>query len=153
LCSFSASRGLPYLPADKVAQQTLEEILKRVTAAHENDIVAASVLGAEKKPSYKLSEILDLYIELMAVETKDKGRDQRRIWENTLKRSFTRLISVVGNKNIEELCREDIFVYRSHWAQRIQVDGLSAMSANRELTAIAASTDVRQTGAQPSQSV
>ena len=108
--------------------------------------------GAEKKPSYKLSEMLDLYIELMAVETKDKGRDQRRIWENTLKRSFTRLISVVGNKNIEEFCREDIFAYRSHWAKRIQVDGLSALLANRKV-AIAAFTDVRPTDAQPSQSV
>jgi hypothetical protein len=94
-------------------------------------------LGSASKPTYRISQILDLYIDLVAVEVKDKGRDQRRIWENTLKRSLGRLMTVVGDKSVDDLTREDVLAYRNHWVNRIQEEGLTANTANRELTAIA----------------
>ena len=136
LTSISTSRGFPYLPADEVARQTLDEILRRVSAAQENQTVAAAVLGAETKPVHKLSSIVDLYVQLMAAETKEKGRDQRRIWFNTLNRSFNRLISVIGDKDITDLSRDDALSYRNHWVQRIEGEGIAAKTANREMTAI-----------------
>ncbi len=137
LSALAASRGFPYLPAEQVSEQPLSEILKRAAVAQDNDTVAAAVLGAEKPPTHKLSQIIDLYIELVAVDVKDKGRDQRRIWENTIRRSIGRLMSVVGDKPIDKLTREDVLAYRNHWVTRIQDEGLTSNSANRELTAIA----------------
>ena len=136
LTSISTSRGFPYLPADEVARQTLDEILRRVSVAQENRTVAAAVLGAEKKPAYKLSSLVDLYVQLVAAEIKDKGRDQKRIWLNTLNRSFNRLIAVIGDKDISDLSRDDALTYRNHWVQRIEEEGIAAKTANRELTAI-----------------
>ena len=137
LSALAASRGFPYLPADQVAQQNLQEILSRTTAASESHAVADAVLGSAKKPTILLSSLLDIYMELVAVEVKDKGRDQRRIWENTLKRAMNRLVSVIGDKGIDELSREDALAYRNHWVGRIESEGLTPTSANRELTTVA----------------
>jgi len=68
LTNISTSRDFPYLPADQIAQQTLDEILRRVAVAQENETVAAAVLCAEKKPAYKLSSLVELDVQLVAVE-------------------------------------------------------------------------------------
>lgn len=81
--------------------------------------------------------MIGIYVELVAADVKDKSPDQRRIWENTLKRSIGWLVSVVGDKFIDDLLRQDVLMYRSHWSDCIREEGLSATSANRELTAVA----------------
>ena len=48
-----------------------------------------------------------------------------------------RLISVVGDQCIEDLSRDDGLAYRNHWVHRIQVEGLTPTTANREPRAIA----------------
>lgn len=137
LSSLSANRGFPYLPANEVAGLELLDLLRRITTAQEGKVVANAVLGGEPIPRYRLSEVIGIYIELVAVEVKDKSPDQRRVWENTLKRSIGRLMCVVGDKFIDDLSRQDVLMYRSHWSDRIREEGLSATSANRELTAVA----------------
>ena len=77
-----------------------------------------------------------LYIQLVAVEVKDKGRDQRRMWENALKRSVGRLIKAIGDKPIEDLQREDALAFRNLWAERIHKEGVCPSSANREIATL-----------------
>lgn len=136
LSQVASARGFQYLPADQVALQSIAEILKRLTVAQESETVAEAVLGAEKKPVYRLSNIVDLYLELVAIDVQNKGRDQRRVWENTIRRCVKRLIAAIGDKDIDELTREDTLAFRHHWATRIQDEGLTTTSANRELTTI-----------------
>ena len=135
-CEVASARGFAYAPAAQVAQLSVDELLRRITASQESLTVAQAVLGHEEKPKHLLSEIIALYIELVAVEVKDKGRDQRRMWENALKRSIARLIKAVGNKPIEDLQREDALAFRNLWATRIHEEGVSASSANRELATL-----------------
>lgn len=137
LTSLAGDRGFPYLPAAEIAALGLPHIMKRISIAQESPTVAEAVLGAEEAPRYKLSEVQAIYVELVSAEVKDKSSDQKRVWENTIKRSIGRLISVVGDKHIDDLTRQDALLYRSHWSDRIQGEGLSASSANRELTAVA----------------
>ena len=84
LSTLAVSRWFPYIPADQVAQQNLQEILLKTTAANENDTVAAAVLGSVKKSTIRLSGILDIYMKLVAVEVKDKRRNQNRCFEEIL---------------------------------------------------------------------
>ena len=136
LNEIASARGFAYAPAEEVARLTIDELLRRVAAAQESLPVAKAVLGGEPRPKHRLSSLADLYMGLVAVEIKDKSRDQRRIWENSLKRATGRLIKILGDKTVEDLNREDALAFRNHWVQRIHEEGVSANSANRELATI-----------------
>lgn len=136
LSSIAETRGFQYLPADKVALQSIQEILSRVSFAQENMVVTEAVLGSDKTPKHRLSDIADLYLKLVEIDVQDKGRDQRRVWENTIKRCTKRFVVAVGDKCIEDLSREDMLVFRNHWVNRIKVEGVTTTTANRELTAL-----------------
>ena len=45
LCEVASVRGFAYAPADQVAQLTVDELLRRITAAHENPTVAQALLA------------------------------------------------------------------------------------------------------------
>ncbi len=136
LSHLAADKGFSYAPAAQVAKLTVDELLRRVAVAQQSPVIAEAVLGAEEAPPLRLSEITDLYRQLVAVEIKDKGPNQRRIWENTVRRSLGRLIKVVGDKPVADLNREDALAFRNHWVGRIQNDGVSAGTANREIASI-----------------
>ena len=136
LSEVAFARGFAYVPAAQVAQLSMDELLLRITAAQESPTVEQAVLGHEKKPKHRLSEIVALYMQLVAVEVKDKGRDQRRMWQNALKRSVGRLIKAVGDKPVEDLGREDALAFRKFWATRIQEEGVSPSTANREFATL-----------------
>lgn len=139
LSALAASRGFPYLPASDVANLPLQEILTRASYAQESKSVADAMLGAVESPKPTgtfLTEIKDIYFDLVSVEIKEKSRDQKRIWKNTASRALKHFISAVGNKEIEKLTREDILLYRSSWVTRIENETASPASANREFAAI-----------------
>ena len=68
LCEVASARGFAYASVDQVAQLTVDELLRRITAAHENPTVAQAVLGQEEKPKHRLSEIGALYTQLGPVD-------------------------------------------------------------------------------------
>jgi integrase len=125
-----------------LAEGPVEEISRRVLHLQEADvvddpeIVGAVLGGAEPPRGLMLSGAAAEALRLKAPEAKDKGRNQRRLWENAVKRSFARFAELVGDKPVDELTREDARAFRAHWSERISREGLSAASANREIAAI-----------------
>ena len=73
LSSIVATRGFQYLPADKVALQPIQEILLRVSFAQENLVVTEAVLGSDKTPKLKLSDIADLCLKLVEADVPKNG--------------------------------------------------------------------------------
>jgi len=141
LSALAAARGFAYMPADVLAEAPVDEIAQRALAirdthALDDEPVVAALLGGDPVPKLKLSESPAAYIELHETDAKDKGRNQRRIWENTLHRSVGRLIKAIGDKPIDDLSREDALAFRACWAERIRTEALSPASANREIAAI-----------------
>ena len=138
LSALAASRGYPYIPAEDLSKQPVEEIVKRTLEAKtlKNDELTSALLGAVDQPPCKLSDLPDIYFELRKVEAQGKSENQRRVWKSSVVRSFVRLQRVIGDKSLSEVSRTDALAFRAHWANRIEEEGVSASSANREIAAI-----------------
>ena len=141
LSALAAARGFSYMPAANLAEAPVDEITRRALSLRDSEdaaeeAVVAAVLGGDPTPKLMLSESAAAYIQLHEADARDKGRHQRRIWENTLHRSMGRLVEVAGDKPVDELKREDTLAFRAMWSLRIQSEGLSPASANREIAAV-----------------
>ena len=130
------SEGFAYVDCDNIVTLPLAELIQRINLAQQNTAIIPAVLGEPAPTEPKLSELFDLYQNLVAVDVQDKGDNQRRIWENTAKRTLGRVISVIGDKPLDQLTRQDALMFWKYWANRIIEKGLSASTANRELTAL-----------------
>ena len=130
------SEGFAYVDCDNIVALPLTELIQRINLAQQNTAIIPAVLGEPAPTEPKLSELFDLYQSLVAVDIQDKGYNQRRVWENTVKRTLARVISVLGDKSLDQLTRQDALGFRAYWANRITEKGLSANTANREFTSI-----------------
>ena len=90
--------GVQYLPCEDVVELPLAHLLKRLEVVQNSPELVPAVLGTPTPSDPKLSEVLYIYYDLVAVDVSDKGYHQRRIWKNTAKRCIGRLIEVLGDK-------------------------------------------------------
>ena len=66
-------------------------------------------------------------------QTFGKSADQSRRWKNPIKKAVKNFIDVVGDKAMSEIIPDDILDFRDWWSDRMQEEGLSANSANKDL--------------------
>jgi integrase len=131
------SRGFRFLPARRVAELPIDDLLDRVKAAtgttgHLDKFKAAAFLGATERPPITVSEAERLYYELSRELTRGKSEDQARRWKNPRKKAVKNFIAVVGNPPIEEISADDMLNFRNWWDERIENEGLSPNSANKD---------------------
>jgi hypothetical protein len=114
------------------------EAQKRAVDAGEIAVepLVAAALGGDPTPQLMLSGSAAAYIALHEADARDKGRNQRRIWEHTLHRSIRRLMELIGDRSVDALTRGDALAFRAMWGLRIQPGGLNPASANREIAAV-----------------
>lgn len=132
------ARGFRYMRADKIAELPTEELLARIAAVPTRkgnpDLKEASaLLGGVKEPQITVTRALDLYWELAREKTIGKSADQLRKWQNPRKKAINSFISVVGNKPIAEITGDDMLDFRAWWLDRIEDEGLTPGSANKDL--------------------
>ncbi|NWO08064.1 MAG: integrase, partial [Alteromonadaceae bacterium] len=132
-------RGFRYLHAAQVAKQPREDVLERVEAIPVKEgvpdtPVAAAVLGAVSEPPITVSRALELYWDLAKDKTLGKSGDQLRRWKNPRRKAIRNFLEVVGDKPLAEITGDDTLNFRDFWYDRIHAEGLTANSANKDLT-------------------
>ena len=135
----AAARGFRYLPAAKVAALPTEELLARVEAVPErrgqpDRIEAAALLGGAQEARITVSRALDLYWTLAADKARGKSEDQLRRWRNPLKKATANFVAVVGDKPLGEVTGDDMLDFRGWWIEKIEAEGLTPNSANKDFT-------------------
>lgn len=134
----AAKRGFSWLPLKDVTRLPREELLERIEAipAHgqvPNRQEAAAILGAVSVPEITVSRALDLYWGFTRDRVTDKTPDQLRRWRNPRIKAVRNLITLIGDKPIPAISGDDMLAFRAWWLDRIDDEGLSANSANKDL--------------------
>ncbi|WP_170343073.1 tyrosine-type recombinase/integrase [Ruegeria arenilitoris] len=132
------ARGFRYMRVDRVAKLPTEELLDRIGAISTRNgkpdlREAAALLGGAKEPAITVSRALELYWDLAREKTFGKSADQIRKWKNPRKKAVNTFVTVVGDKSISEITGDDMLDFRAWWLDRIENEGLSPGSANKDL--------------------
>ncbi len=136
--AIAAGHGVKYLPIRDVEDLPLEELLTRIEILKRRDgsvdaSAAPALLGAVDIPSMTVSEALEDYFVLTPDRVRGKSEDQRRRWVNPRKKAVKNFIEVVGDVPLAKLTREKFMDFRTWWLTRIQEEGLTPNSANKDL--------------------
>lgn len=132
-------KGFRYLDVETVARLPVTGLLDRVeavsTAGGKADLIEGkALLGEADKPAITVSKSLDLYWTLAREKTFGKSPDQVRRWENPRKKAVRNFITLLGDKPLEEITRDDMLDFRQHWLERIEAGEVTPNSANKDLT-------------------
>ena len=133
-----AARGFQYLPAAKVAELPLDDILARAREirlsanGRPNMLDAAAFLGGAETPKITVSRALELYWGMVRERTRNKSPDQIRRWENPRKKAVANFIKVRGDMPIDEIGADDMLAFQNWWEDRIEEEGLGPGSANKD---------------------
>lgn len=84
-------------------------------------------------PGLKVSKALELFWELTSSDLLGKSQDQIRRTKNPVTKAFRNFIDVVGDKELAEINRNDMLDFRQWWSERLEVEELTANSANKDL--------------------
>lgn len=132
-------RGFQYLDINAVTRLPVEKIVKRIEAAEKpstgelDTTEATALLGTAEKPALSMEECLELYWSLAKDKTLGKSEDQLRRWKNPRKKAVRNFVSLIGNKSINAITRDDMLDFRQYWLERIEAGDVTPNSANKDL--------------------
>ncbi|MEP3844131.1 MAG: DUF6538 domain-containing protein [Paracoccaceae bacterium] len=134
----ASSKGVRYMPMDKVLQLPIDALLDRIEVIASRDqkpdtLQAAAVLGTKQPPVLTVTQALETYWALAKDKTFGKSEDQKRRWENPRKKAVRNFVSIVGDKPMNEITPDDMLDFRGYWQERIESGGLTANTANKDL--------------------
>ncbi len=126
--------GLQHRTANEIASDDLGELVKRVmlTTDDANSLQTKAVLGGLDKPHLTLSEALEKYWDLSRDQQLGKSENQLRKWKNPRIKAINNFIKIVGDKPLETLTRDDVLNFKDWWLGRIEEEGLTPNSANKD---------------------
>ncbi len=116
--------GFTYRYASEIlAEEPGERIADRLRALVETrpgSLDASAVVGTIPAPKVVLTEAFKTYVnEIVADELIGKSRNQRRGWMKVKERAVTNFVSVVSDKAIEDITRDDARVFYNFWRERV----------------------------------
>lgn len=128
--------GYDYVETADLATRPTAEILERLERLVSSGLVEdagarAALLGTEKRPSIKLSEVFSRFQTQTRNEVKDMSPNQLKRWKNGYLLAVTDLISVVGDKSLENLSHADVLDYIEWLEDRITEEEIVAKTANK----------------------
>lgn len=127
--------GFAYRPAADLAAGPLDQLLARVERLEGRQSqapVAEALLGLADRPALVLSRAIEIYFEHTAIDRRDQSPDQGRRWEAPRRKAVANFIALRGDKDIALIDREDALAFRKWWGQRIEAEGLTPNSANKD---------------------
>lgn len=136
------ARGFRFLPAARVAELPLADLLERMTAVKRKDgrpdmIEAAAILGGAARPDLTVSRALEVFWKVAEDKTHGKSEDQVRRWRNPRLKAFKNFVEVVGDLPIAQITADDMLSFREWWWEKIRDGGLTPNSANKDFTHLA----------------
>jgi integrase len=139
--SLADQRGFSLLPANEVAHLPAEDLAARMETVLKQPptaqpVEAGAILGGAATAYPILSDALTQYWALAASSIRKKSEDQRRRWENPRKKAIRNLISVIGDKRIDQITADDMQDFHDWWHERLELEDMTANSANKDFTHI-----------------
>ena len=86
------------------------------------------------QPKITVSTALDLFCGMSKDRIIGKSDDQRRRWRNPRIKAVRNFVNVVGDLPIDEITGDDMLAFTDWWTEKIEREGLTPNSANKELT-------------------
>lgn len=133
------SRGYNWLNAVAVAALPRRELLDRVAEVQKADgkgvqTEVAGLLGGIEEPRITVNRALELFWSYATTEaTRGASEDQIRRWKNPRIKAIRNFVDVVGDKVLAEITRSDMLDFRDWWSKRIDTEGMSPGSANKDI--------------------
>jgi len=128
------SLGFDYAEAAELIERPALEILERyekLAGVVHDPGARAAILGYEKRPGVKLSEVFPKFEHQTRTEVADMSEDQLRRWKNGYKLAISDFISVVGDKDLTAVTHADVLDYVEWLEDRVGGGELMAKTANR----------------------
>lgn len=131
-----AAKGYRPIPASLLASGPLETLVHHTKMAQlysQNEEVVRHTMGQTKQSSLSISKALNFFWTCTKHRTINKTDNQIRKWKNPRKKAIKNFIGIVGNKDLQQITREDVIKFRDWWVKRIEKEGLTEHSANRDI--------------------
>ena len=128
--------GFTYKSSDEIAKGSMTEILNRLQAVQQiedDSVLVEAKLGGANAPTMTISQSLEKYFEITKNELIDKSESQIQDWQNGHKRSIRNFINICGNKELKDISRDDIILFRDWWINRIEEEGRNPNTANKDM--------------------
>src|SRR5690606_20778332 len=129
--------------APAVADLPLDELMQRVKAIplgrHGKPMqrYGDALLGGVPEAGMTVSEALDEFWKIAVDRERGKTKDQVRRWRNPRIKAVKNFVTVVGAQRLAELARVEFKLFRAWWIERIDREGVTANSANKDFTHLA----------------
>jgi integrase len=139
----AAKRGFRFMSAREVSQLPYEALMHRIESVgmgrnhRPKEIEAAAILGGGRPEFPLLSEVLEIYWTATEAENLGKSADQIRRARAPRLKAFNNFIALVGDKQINHVTRDDFHALRNWWKDKIEKQGLTRNSANKDLVHVA----------------
>lgn len=135
------SLGLDYMASSAWAEKPITEVLAQIETLLidgriEDPALRKAALGAIEKPKIMLSDLYNEYEATQKSALAKMSPDQLRKWKAAKKRAVEILIEQRGNKTLQGLSREDALAFADWWEDRVVNEGISAGTANKNITHI-----------------
>lgn len=124
--------GFTYKTTSQVAESSIGDIVGRLNTDLNPKLKAEALLGGAGDNSIQLSECIGLYWELVHDRLFNKSEHKIRKWKNPREAALKNFISVIGDRHIHQINRNDVLKFRSWLNERIS-KGFSPNSANKQL--------------------
>lgn len=126
--------GFEYKAAADIAEtSTVEEIIRRITAAAAAPRDADAAIGLADEPQLTVRQVLTLYTEEIAAdELQGMSETQVRKWGEIKLNAVEQFCTIVGDKALLDITRDDAHKFHRHYLDRVKSRDLSGNTANRQ---------------------
>lgn len=130
--------GFDYAETAELTNRSAVEILERLEkllasgkSIKPNDEIASALLGFEKRPQVKLSEVFSKFESQTRNEVKDMSPNQLKRWKNGYILAVTDFISVVGDKALTDISHANVLDYIEWLEDRVEDGEIVTKTANK----------------------
>jgi integrase len=132
------AHGFPYLTMDQIISAGSSELVSRLNTiqpvvSSEQEKVAA-VLGKHNSTAPTIRETLNRFCDYYRADMTNKSAHQIKKWKNPRLKAVDNLISLYSDMPIDKVTRDHILGLREWWFGRIENEGLSPSSANKDFS-------------------
>lgn len=132
------AHGFPYLTMDQIISAGSTELVSRLNTiqpvvASEQEKVEA-VLGKHSSTAPSIKETLNRFCDYYRADMTNKSAHQIKKWKNPRLKAVDNLISLYSDMPIDKVTRDHILGLREWWFSRIENEGLSPSSANKDFS-------------------
>ncbi len=131
--ALAKSHGFAYKTTEQIASDSLSELVRRLQVDLKTKEHIEAVLGGVKQPEILLSECIEKYWECTADRLNQKSDRQVRKWKNPRRLAMENFIHVIGDKDVQQVTRQDVLNFRTWWLDAITERNVCGDTGNKKL--------------------